>query len=61
MRNKMNNNFKEDGTCKSCGWYSEFPGWHSVYYHCDYVISLYDISFDDDGKAIFTLKSKKRK
>ena len=58
----MNNNFTEDGFCKFCGWFSEFPESHiirAMYYNCEYITSLYDISFDDDGEVIITLKPKK--
>lgn len=60
----MNNNFTEDGFCKFCGWCSEFPESHiirAMYHNCEYITSLYDISFDDNGEVIFTKKTKQEK
>ena len=57
----MENNCTEDGFCKFGGWCSEFPESHIIratYFNCEYISSLYDISFDDNGEVIFTKKIK---
>lgn len=50
--------------CKSCGWCPEFPDSHvehSKYGGCEYIKSMYDISFDEDGEIVAILKSEGKK
>ena len=61
MEKNIESNFEdEDFTehCHYCSWRREFPESHISFgsYRCKYILSLFDINFDEKGELIFTKK-----
>ncbi len=50
--------FDENGFCLSCGWCCEYLESHIICSRgtCEYLLTLYEFSIDDDGELVATKK-----
>ena len=61
METIIESNFEDEDfseTCHFCAWRCEFAESHISFgsWRCKYIMSLFDINFDEHGELIFTKK-----